>query len=131
MSTTQMRTPLSRAKGWGSAKSGTHHFWVQRLTGIALIPLTLWFCFGLASLPSMAYSDFTAWVGSPFNSVMLILTLMAVFYHYALGLQVIIEDYVSDHAVRTAAIIASHFVCIILGVVGVFSVIRISLGVAG
>lgn len=128
MSSAEMRTPLSRARGWGSAKSGTHHFWVQRLTALALIPLTIWFCFGLASMPSMDYAAFVAWVGSPFNAVMMILTLIAVFYHYSLGLQVIIEDYVSNHAVRTAAVIASHFANVVLAVTGVFSVVKISLG---
>lgn len=128
MNTSEMRSPLSKAKGWGSAKSGTHHFWVQRLTALALIPLTLWFCFGLASLPGMDYAAFTAWLSSPFSAVMMIMTLIAVFYHYALGLQVIIEDYVSNHAIRTSAIIASHFVSFILAVTGIFSVIKISLG---
>lgn len=128
MSTSEMRSPLARAKGWGSAKSGTHHFWVQRLTALALIPLTLWLCFGLASLPGMAYADFVAWLSSPFSAIMMILTLIAVFYHYALGLQVIIEDYVSNHAVRTSAVIASHFVSVILAVTGIFSVIKIALG---
>ncbi len=125
---TELRTPLKRAKGWGSAKSGTHHFWVQRLTGLALIPLTLWFCFGLASLPSMSYADFTAWLSTPYSAIMMILTLAAVFYHYALGLQVIIEDYVSDHAVRTAAIIATYFFSIIVAVTGIFSVLKIAFG---
>lgn len=124
----EMQTPLKRAKGWGSAKSGTHHFWVQRLTGIALIPLTLWFCFGLASLPSMAYNDFIDWMQTPYSAIMMIMTIAAVFYHYALGLQVIIEDYVSDHGVRTAAIIATYFFCIIVAVTGIFSVLHIAFG---
>ncbi len=124
----EMRTPLKRAKGWGSAKSGTHHFWVQRLTGLALIPLTLWFCFGLASLTSMSYQDFTAWISTPYSAVMMILTLAAVFYHYALGMQTIIEDYVPNHAVRTAAVIAFNFFSIIAAVTGIFSVLKIAVG---
>lgn len=124
----EMRTPLKQAKGWGSAKSGTHHFWVQRLTALALIPLTLWFCFGLASLPSMAYADFVAWMKTPYSAIMMILTIAATFYHYALGLQVIIEDYVSDHGVRTAAIIGAYFFSIIVAVTGIFSVLRIAFG---
>jgi len=124
----EMRTPLKRVKGWGSAKSGTHHFWVQRLTALALIPLSLWFCFGMASLPGMDYASFQAWMQSPCSAIMMILTLAAVFYHYALGLQVIIEDYVSDHAVRTVAIIATFFICIVAGVTGIFSVLKIAFG---
>lgn len=124
----EMRTPLKKAKGWGSAKSGTHHFWVQRLTALALIPLTLWFCFGLASLPSMEYGEFVAWMKSPYSAIMMIMTIAATFYHYALGLQVIIEDYVSDHGIRTAAIIGGYFFSIIVAVTGIFSVLRIAFG---
>jgi len=124
----QMRTPLKTAKGWGSAKSGTHHFWVQRLTALALIPLTLWLCFGIASLPSMGYADFVAWMKTPYSAIMMIMTIIAVFYHYALGLQVIIEDYVSDHGKRTAAIIATYFFSIIVAVTGIFSVLHIAFG---
>lgn len=125
---TDMRTPLKRAKGWGSAKSGTHHFWVQRLTALALIPLTLWFCFGIASLPSMGYADIVAWLKTPYSSIMMVMTIVAVFYHYALGMQVIIEDYVPDHGKRTVAIIAVNFFSIAVAVTGVFSVLKIALG---
>ena len=124
----EMHTPLKRAKGWGSAKSGTHHFWVQRLTALALIPLSLWFCFGIASLPSLGYADFIAWMQTPYSAIMMIMTLAAVFYHYALGLQVIIEDYVSDHAIRTVAIVATYFFCIIVAITGIFSVLHIAFG---
>ncbi len=121
-----LRTPLSNVKGLGSAKEGTHHFWVQRLTALALVPLVLWMCFSIAALPSSDYATIRAWVGNSFNAVLLVLTLIAAFYHAKLGLQMIIEDYISSHATRTAGIILSTFVCILLACLGVFSVLKIA-----
>ena len=125
---TNLRTPLSQAKGSGSAKKGTGHFWHQRLTALALIPLVIWFCFSLASLAAMDYASITAWLASPLSAILMICSLIAVFFHASLGLQVVIEDYVSDHATRTAAIILVHLLCVLLGVTGVFSVLKIAIG---
>lgn len=122
-----LRTPLSKVKGLGSAKDGTDHFWVQRLTAIALAPLCLWFCFSLASLPSMDYVQFTQWLSSPFRAVMMLLVILVAFYHAALGLQVVIEDYVGDAAIRTGSIIAVKMLCALLAVTGVFSILKIAL----
>lgn len=121
-----LRTPLSQVKGLGSAKEGTGHFWIQRLTAIGLIPLVVWVAFAVARLPSMSQADIHVWLSSPFSSVMMILFLVAAFWHAKLGLQVVIEDYVSDHAVRTVGIIAVTLICFALAVVGVFSVLRIA-----
>ncbi len=120
------RTPLSRVKGLGSAKEGTDHFWLQRLTAIALIPLVLWLAFSIARLPSMDYLAMREWLSQPFNAIVMILFMTAGFYHSRLGLQVVIEDYVSAHAPRTAAIIGVTFIAVALGVTGVFSVLRIA-----
>lgn len=121
-----LRTPLSNVKGLGSAKEGTHHFWVQRLTALALVPLVLWMCFSIAALPSSDYTTIRDWVGNSFNAVLLVLTIIAAFYHAKLGLQMIIEDYISNHATRTAGIILSTFICILLACLGVFSVLKIA-----
>jgi len=123
-----LRTPLAKAKGHGSAKEGTDHFWYHRLTAIALIPLVIWFCFSLASLPSMDYATFSAWLSQPFTAVMMISVVIACFYHASLGLQVILEDYVSQKGIRTGAIIAVKMLCLFLAITGVFSVVKISLG---
>ncbi len=120
------RTPLSRVKGLGSAKEGTEHFWSQRLTAIALIPLVLWLAFSVASLPGMDYVAIREWLATPFNAIVMILFLIAGFYHARLGLQVVIEDYIGSHGPRTAAIIAVTFIAAALGVTGVFSVMRIA-----
>ncbi len=120
------RTPLSRVKGHGSAKEGTSHFWTQRLTAIALVPLVLWLAFSIASLPDMDYIAIREWLSTPFNAIVMILFIIAGFYHAKLGLQVVIEDYVGSHGPRTAAIIAVTFIAAALGVTGVFSVMRIA-----
>ena len=120
------RTPLSRVKGLGSAKEGTDHFWVQRLTAIALIPLVLWLAFSIASLPSMDYLAVREWLSQPFNAIVMILFMTAGFYHSRLGLQVVIEDYICSHGARTAAIIAVTFIAVAMCVTGVFSVLRIA-----
>ena len=121
-----LRTPLSQVKGLGSAKEGTEHFWVQRLTAIALIPLVLWLGFSIAALPGMDYVSIREWISSPFTSIMLILFLVTGFYHAKLGLQSVIEDYVSSHSTRTGVIIVVNFLAAILAVTGVFSVLRIA-----
>ncbi len=120
------RTPLSNVKGLGSAKEGTSHFWSQRLTAIALIPMVIWLAFSVASLPNMDYLAIREWLSQPFNAIVMILFIIAGFYHARLGLQVVIEDYVGSHGPRTAAIIAVTFIAAALGVTGVFSVLRIA-----
>jgi succinate dehydrogenase / fumarate reductase membrane anchor subunit len=120
------RTPLKRAKGMGSAKEGTGHFWTQRISAIALVPLVIWLAFSVASLADMDYLAIREWLSQPFNAIVMILFLIAGFYHARLGLQVVIEDYVSSHVTRTAAIIAVTFTAAALGVTGVFSVLRIA-----
>jgi len=121
------RTPLSRVKGLGSAKDGTSHFWHQRLTAIALIPLVLWFGFGLASLPT-DYDSLTGYIQQPAIAVALILLIASVFYHAQLGIQIILEDYVSSHAKRTLMIIAVSFTCLICALIGIVAVIKILVG---
>lgn len=121
-----LRTPLSQVKGLGSAKEGTGHFWVQRLTAIGLVPLVLWLSFSIAALPGMDYVSIREWISSPFTSIMLILFLIAGFYHAKLGLQTVIEDYIGNHSTRTVMIIIVSFLATILAVTGVFSVLRIA-----
>ncbi len=122
------RSPLSRVKGLGSAKNGTSHFWHQRLTALALIPLVLWFGFGLASLPA-DYHSLVAYIQQPVIAIGLILLVAMVFYHAQLGLQIVLEDYVSSHAKRTVAIIVTGFVCLICTLIGIVAVIKIFVGV--
>ena len=122
-----LRSPLSKVKGLGSARSGTDHFWHQRLTALALIPLVLWLGFSLASMP-LDHAALLEWIRRPLVTIALVLTIFVLFYHTKLGLQVVIEDYVSSHSRRTAMLLMSGFVCLLFGIVGVVSVLKISFG---
>ena len=123
----ELRTPLSKVKGLGSAKDGTGHFWHQRLTSLLLIPLVLWVGFSLAALP-VDHATLVGWIQQPWVSVALVLLVIVTFYHAQLGLQVVIEDYVSSHARRTVILLLSNLSCLLLGTIGVISVLRISFG---
>ena len=122
-----LSTPLSRVKGLGSAKEGTTHFWHQRLTALILIPLVLWFGFSIASMP-VEHARLTSWVQHPAVAIALILLILSTFYHAQLGLQIVIEDYVSTHSTRTVSIILSNFMCLLFAIIGVVAVLKISLG---
>ncbi len=122
-----LRSPLSKVKGLGSAREGTSHFWHQRLTALLLVPLVLWFGFGIAALP-LDHATLVDWVRQPLVSVALVLFILALFYHAQLGLQTVIEDYVSSHARRTFMLLLSNLFCLLFGIIGVVSVLKISLG---
>ena len=98
-----LRNPLARARGLGSAKQGVHHWWMQRVSAIALVPLSVWFVASLIAVAGGDHAAVAAWIGQPVTAVLLILTLIATFYHAALGLQVVYEDYIGSHLLRIAA----------------------------
>jgi len=121
-----LRTPLANVKGLGSAKEGAHHWWMQNLTSIALIPLTLWLAYSIASFGGMSYEEITAWMQSPLVSVSLALLVVVMIYHAQLGIQVSIEDYVGGW-LRIASLIMLNFTCIALVFLALFSIIKVSL----
>lgn len=121
------RSPLARAIGPGSAKSGVEHWWAERASAIALIPLTLWFMASVIAHTGGDHAGFIAWLGTPHVAVLMISLLVALFYHTALGLQVIIEDYLHSWS-RFAALIAVRFGCWILAIAGIVATLRIALG---
>ena len=123
----ELRTPLSKVKGLGSAKEGTGHFWHQRLTSLLLIPLVLWVGFSLAALP-VDHATLVGWIQQPWVSVALVLLVITVFYHAQLGLQIVIEDYISSHSKRTVTLLLTNLVCLLCGTIGVISVLKISFG---
>jgi len=123
----EFRTPLSRVKGLGSAREGTSHFWHQRLTALMLIPLVLWIGFSISALP-VDHSTLVNWIQQPLVTVALVLLIMVVFYHAQMGLQTVIEDYISEHASRTFVLLLSNLMCLLFGTVGVVSVLKISFG---
>jgi len=122
-----MRSPLSRARGLGSAKSGTDHWWMQRLTALALIPLVIWFVVSMIIVTGADHAAAVAFISSPINSVLLILLIVATFYHGQLGLQVVIEDYIHTRWLEVGLIIAVKGAAIFLGVASVYAVIAIAL----
>ena len=123
-----LRTPLARARGLGSARDGLHHWWAQRLTAIALIPLVVWFAISLVMLSGADYDIARAWIGSPLVMVLLILTISIGLHHGQLGIQVVIEDYVHGDGWKLALIVAVRFVAVVFGLAAVVAILRIGLG---
>ena len=123
-----LRTPLSRARGLGSAKDGLHHWWVQRLTAVALIPLVVWFAVSLVMLSGADYDAARAWIGSPVVMVLLILTIVIGLHHAQLGLRVVIEDYIHSEGLKLASIIAVRFIAVFFGVAATVAILRIGFG---
>ncbi|HTZ37644.1 MAG TPA: succinate dehydrogenase, hydrophobic membrane anchor protein, partial [Stellaceae bacterium] len=105
MAETPLRSPLGRAIGLGSAKEGVEHWWRQRITGLALVPLVFWFVVVAIELIGADRTAFVAWVRNPIPAMLLILLIAATFYHAALGLQVVIEDYVHGEAAKLATLL--------------------------
>jgi succinate dehydrogenase / fumarate reductase, membrane anchor subunit len=123
-----LRSPLGRAIGLGSAKEGVGHWWAQRVTALALVPLALWFVIAIIELAGADRTVFVAWVRHPLPGVFLVLLLIATFYHGALGLQVVIEDYVENETVRLGLVILMRLAAIVFAVRGIFAVLKLSLG---
>ena len=124
----KLRTPLKRARGLGSAKDGTHHFIVQRITAIALVFLSIYVIGLVISLVGGDYAAVRAAVASPVNSVLLVAFLVATFWHAQLGMQVVIEDYVHTPWLAVASQLLVIFVCVLAALASVLAVIRIALG---
>ena len=123
-----MRTPLGRVRGLGSTNDGVKHWWMQRLTGMALIPLTLWFVYSTVQMSGASHAEFTAWVGTHGNPVLFILLIISMFHHGQLGLQVVVEDYIPSESTKMTLLIAIKFAAIIFGTSAVFAVIRLTVG---
>ena len=124
---TDRRTPLARARGLGSAKAGVHHWWMQRLTAIALIPLVVWFAISLVMLSGAEYQVVRAWIASPLVMLMLILTIGIGLHHAQLGLQVVWEDY-TEGGFRVAMIVLTKFLAVLFGLGAIVAVLRIGFG---
>lgn len=122
------RSALGRARGLGSAKEGTHHWWMQRITAIALIPLTMWLVSSIISLSGSGYDAFILWFGQPINATVMILFLGVAFHHAQLGMQVVIEDYVSHHGWRVTSNILVKFACYGLAALAIVSILTIAFG---
>jgi len=122
-----MRSDLGRVRGLGTAKEGAHHWWMQRLTAIALIPLTLWFIISIASLNSASYAETVNWLSIPLVSIFMILLISSTLYHALLGVQVVVEDYIHYEGFKFLLLIGLKFIFLVLGVIAVFSLLKIAL----
>lgn len=121
------RTPISKARGLGSAKSGTGHWWLQRVTAVALIPLSYSLIVFLKLVTSANYEDMMTWLTMPFNAILIVLWVLAVCYHAALGVQVVIEDYVSAEGMKIIAVWTCHLLFTAIAVSALFAVLHLSL----
>lgn len=119
------RTSLAYARGLGSAKSGVEHWWAQRVSAVALIPLTLWFAACVIAHSGSDYASFIAWLRTPLATILMLLLVPSLFYHTALGLQTVIEDYVHS-GFKFAALVAIRLLCIALAVTGIVAVMKIA-----
>ena len=122
-----LRTPLGQVLGLGSAKDGTGHFWGQRVSGVGLLLLGLWFAYSLSVMPGFSHVEALAFIGAPLNSVLLLLLVITLAYHSYLGVQVVIEDYVHGHGLKLVSLILSRFAHSFLAAAAIFAIIKIGL----
>ena len=122
-----LRSPLGRVRGLGAAKGGTHHWWMQRVTSIALLPLTIWLVFALARMPNATWQEATGWIARPFNAVLLLAFLAAAFHHTVAGLQEIVEDYVRGEMTKMGTLLAIKGACFLLWLSATLAVLRIAI----
>ena len=125
-----LRSPLGKVLGVGSAKSGVQHWWVQRLTAVALVPLSIWFVASLLSLGSFDHATVVAWMSGSWTALLLILLVLTCAWHSQLGVRVVVEDYVHGAAARTVTLVSVLFVHTLIAAAGVFAVLKVAFGAA-
>ena len=123
-----LRTPLSEAQGLGSAKSGTEHFWQQRMTAIANIPLVIFLLWFIVSHLGCTRGDVLTSVQNPFNAILLVLSFVSILWHMRLGMQAVIEDYVHGHAAKLVSLVLNNFYVAALGVAAFYAILKMSFG---
>jgi len=128
MAETRLRSPLGRAIGLGSAKEGVEHWWAQRVSAVALIALGLWFAAALIAISGADRGVVLQWLHAPLPAILAILLLIALFWHAALGMQVVIEDYVTGEWLKISSLVLLRLICVSLAVAGIFAVLRIAFG---
>lgn len=121
-----LRSPLGRVLGLGSARQGTAHWWSQRVSAVALLPLTVWFMYSLLALPALDYGTVRTWLSQPWSSFLAALLVAALTYHSYLGTDVVVEDYVHSAAARLFALVLLRFAYVLIGGAGLFSVLRLA-----
>lgn len=122
-----MRSPLGRARGLGSARAGARHWWLERVTSLALLPLTLWFLCAMVRMIGASRDDVVYWMAGPLPIVLMIALVIATFHHLQLGMQVVIEDYVDNDALRIGSILLVKGLCVLLALACIVAVLRLGL----
>jgi succinate dehydrogenase / fumarate reductase membrane anchor subunit len=123
-----LRSPLGRVLGMGSAKDGTAHWWAQRVSAVALIPLTLWFVFSLLTLPALDYDTVRTWLSVPISGFLAVLLVAVLAYHSYLGTIVIVEDYVTGTGMKVLTLLVLRFLYVLCGGAGIFAILRVVFG---
>lgn len=123
-----LRSPLGKVLGMGSAKDGTAHWWAQRVSAVALIPLTLWFVFSLLTLPAFDYETVRTWLSVPFSGFLAVLLVAVLAYHSYLGTIVIVEDYVNAAGMKVLTLLLLRFLYVLCGGAGIFAILRVVFG---
>ncbi len=123
-----LRSPVARVRGLGSARDGTHHWWLQRVTAVALVPLVIWFAVSLLRFAPEGQAAVRAWIASPITMVMLILAIAVGLWHAALGMQVVVEDYVHAKGWRIGLDMAMKFIAVIGSLAAIVAIFRIAFG---
>jgi succinate dehydrogenase / fumarate reductase membrane anchor subunit len=126
-----LRSPIGRVLGLGAAKEGFSHWWLQRVTSVALVLLGLWFVTVLLRMPTFQYEFVVAWIAMPLNAVLLLLLIGTLVYHSQLGVQVVVEDYVHHHGLKFATMMLLTFAHVAVAALAIFAVLRIAFGGAG
>ena len=121
------RTPLGRARGLGSAKHGASHWISERVSSIALVPLTLWAIYSVLQLAAYDYGFAVHWIGEPLNATLTVLTLAIGFWHMHAGLRVVVEDYIHKALTKSVLLLLNLFVCGLAGALAVFSILKVAL----
>jgi succinate dehydrogenase / fumarate reductase, membrane anchor subunit len=122
----KMETPLARVRGLGSARSGAHHWWLERLTSVSTLVLLVWLAVSLVRLPDLAYRTVAEWLGGPFAAVPMLLLIVSVFWHLKLGLQVVVEDYVHEEGGRLFWIVLINFLSLSGAALAIFAILKIA-----
>ena len=123
-----LRSPLGAVSGLGSAKGGAHHWWMQRLTSIALVPLSIWFTVSILSLPSLDHVTVVSWMAQSWTALLLIVLVLVSTYHSQLGSRVVVEDYVHNSGMKTLTLVILTFAHALLAVAGVFAILKVAFG---
>ena len=123
-----LRSPLGRVLGMGSAKDGTGHWWAQRVSAVALVPLTLWFFISLLDLPALDYGTVFAWANLPLNGLLMVLLVAVLTYHSYLGTAVVIEDYVHGSGRKLVSLLLLKFLYVLFGGAAILAILRVALG---